>query len=162
MLTEPYKSRLLTRIGTPDRNDCWPWLGTIGGKPGNWYGQYWDGTRRPMAHRVVYEEFVGPIPEGMQLDHLCRNTTCVNPAHLEPVTPRENQRRGIGFIAENIAKTHCHKGHELIPENTYAAPGKTERICRACRTVNNLATYYRNRDHILAARYARRRAGKKN
>lgn len=104
--------RPLTRGGHPQlayrpnwQTGCWEWLT---GKDGNGYGvRRWKG-RRLMAHRVMYEELVGSIPEGLQLDHLCRNTSCVNPLHLEPVTNQENTKRGLapslGF-SSNRSKT---------------------------------------------------------
>lgn len=90
------------------------------------------------AHRVVYEALVGPIPDGMQLDHLCRNRACVNPMHMEPVTARENQIRGATFAAEAANKTHCKRGHEYVEENLYRY-GKHAQ-CRLC-----VLAYQRNR-----------------
>lgn len=84
-----------------------------------------------LAHRVTYEREVGPIPDGMELDHLCRVRACVNPSHLEPVTKRENQIRGVGFVAINAAKTHCASGHAFDVANTYVKPNG-RRQCRAC------------------------------
>jgi len=78
-------------LGTP----CWMWLGRLNR---NGYGRAWDGEREPVVHRVVYELLVGPVPEGMILDHLCRNHPCCNPGHQEPVTYRENTLRGDAVL----------------------------------------------------------------
>lgn len=111
---------------------CWLWLAADNGAG---YGMFYvrsSGIRRGiLAHRLAYELLVGPIPDGLQLDHLCRNTICVNPAHLEPVTPRENCRRGVSPTAINGRKTLCVHGHEFTPENTYVYPNGRRR-CRAC------------------------------
>ena len=86
--------------------------------------------RRVMAHRFAYEFFRGPIPEGLELDHLCRVTACVNPWHLEPVTHKVNVLRGVGLLANRARQTHCKLGHPFTPENTYRF--KTSRKCRTC------------------------------
>jgi hypothetical protein len=84
------------------------------------------------VHRVAYELLVGPIPEGLELDHLCRNTRCVNPEHLEPVTGRENLMRAVSsWAAKNAAKTHCPQGHPYDEENT-KVKRDGGRACRAC------------------------------
>ena len=117
---------------------CWPW---IGGKATG-YGRFEpDATRHPpprrqvAAHRFAYELLVGPIPEGLTLDHLCGNTLCVNPAHLEPTTMRENILRGVtSAAAVNARKTHCSHGHPYDDENTYLVRTQngTVRKCRTC------------------------------
>ena len=86
------------------------------------------------AHRVIYEETVGPVPPGMELDHLCRVRACVNPEHLEPVTHKENMAR-----SEPAQRTHCPKGHEYTAENTYLQPrtGTLMRSCKECRRATN-------------------------
>lgn len=131
---------------------CIVWTGAVKGKG---YGGFWDGTRVRRAHRFSYELVVGPIPEGLQLDHLCRVRLCVNPAHLEAVKYEENQRRGLHGVLRGITRgarqqramrprppqvpaTHCQQGHEMTPENTYLQPpSKTRpggrRRCRTCR-----------------------------
>jgi hypothetical protein len=106
--------------------ECWVWTG--GHRTSNGYGRFQPTYPGPtiVAHRIAYELLVGPIPEGLQLDHLCRNRLCVNPAHLEPVTLIENIRRA--------RPTHCKHGHEFTPENTISVrsrPGR--RHCRKCK-----------------------------
>lgn len=112
---------------------CWEWTAC---KNHLGYGQIGLGRRDQglgMAHRVAYELLVGPIPEGLELDHLCRNPSCVNPDHLEPVTHAENMRRApYDAPASKRAKTHCLQGHPYSGENLYVNP-KGSRECRACR-----------------------------
>jgi hypothetical protein len=93
------------------------------------------GRGKVFSHRLAYEGLVGPIPEGLTLDHLCRNPGCFNPAHLEPVTAAENIRRGTQGQWQ-ASKTHCLRGHQFTPENTYRPPGKNERACRECARIN--------------------------
>lgn len=130
----------------PFLGPCWVWT-----KPTNTYG-YAQITKEVdrrsvalMAHRVAYELLVGPIPEGLVIDHLCRVRPCVNPSHLEPVTNAENLRRGRSGQF-NAAKTHCKHGHAFSPENTHRdALGR--RRCRAC----DRAAQQRRRDAAKAA-----------
>lgn len=118
-----------------DGTNCWEWTGSkVRG-----YGDFWLGTVNGLAHRYSYKTLVGPIPEGLQIDHLCRNRPCVNPAHLEPVTASVNNRRGIGpeLLRKRMAAfTHCPKGHGYTPENTYTSK-KNCRDCRACKRIRN-------------------------
>ncbi|WP_229662619.1 HNH endonuclease signature motif containing protein [Nocardioides phosphati] len=114
-----------------DDNDCWLWQAKTGWQG---YGLFWSGEQRTtVAHRWAWEQRNGPIPDGLQLDHLCRVRHCVNPDHLEPVTPRENVMRGDTPAARNAAKTHCARaGHPLSGPNLYISP-KGARECRTCR-----------------------------
>jgi hypothetical protein len=107
--------------------DCWEWTGSHTSRG---YGQIWTGARTEVSHRVVWEMLVGPIPDGLQIDHLCRNRSCVNPDHLEPVEPRENYLRGFGPAARHARQTHCGWGHEFTDDNTFWYRGS--RLCRAC------------------------------
>lgn len=117
---------------------CWIWTATInqyGYGEFNWIAP--DETKRRMhgAHRVAYVLFVGPIPSGLDLDHLCRVRACVNPQHLEPVTRRVNLLRSpFTPTSLNAAKTHCKYGHEFTPENTYVDK-HGHRTCRTCHRV---------------------------
>lgn len=110
-----------------DPTGCWLWTGSLD-TPG--YGTVGSDSRKWLAHRVAYRLFVGPIPDGLTIDHLCRVRHCVNPDHLEPVTNAENIRRGMSPSAINARKTHCTHGHEFTPENTRITPqGRKCRIC---------------------------------
>lgn len=109
---------------------CWKWIG-YRDRQGYGAGDF-GGAKSRRAHRIAYEEVMGPIPNGMHLDHLCRNPWCVNPMHLEPVTPRENVMRGFGLAAINSRKTHCDRGHKFTTANTYMALNG-QRICRTCK-----------------------------
>jgi HNH endonuclease len=133
-LREPRDLRLRIRdsVIIDDATGCWIWQRKCMKR--DRYGLMTVAKRTRLAHRVAYEAFVGPIPDGLQLDHLCRNRPCVNPAHLEPVTSRENVLRSpIAQAALNAAKTHCPRGHEYTSENTYlCGPYKRWRLCRRC------------------------------
>lgn len=110
-----------------DASGCWIWQR---GGNGCGYGILRVGRKSVLAHRHYYEQHVGPIPAGLVIDHLCRNPSCVNPAHLEVVTVRENTLRGVGPAARNAVKTHCPKGHAYDDANTHIKKGT--RQCRAC------------------------------
>jgi hypothetical protein len=117
-------SRFMDKI--EKTNNCWNWTGSVN----DGYGQFWY-KKRVSAHRFSYELFKETIPQGLQLDHLCRNRKCVNPEHLEAVTTQINTVRGLtGKINHfNKNKTHCPKGHEYSGVNN-----KERKICQICRT----------------------------
>ena len=100
--------------------------------------------RHGWAHRLMYEALVGPIPAGLCIDHLCRNRSCLNPSHMEPVTIGENNRRGMSPFAVNRRRTKCVNGHVFDAANTYVAADGS-RDCRRCRR-ERMRRYYRERD----------------
>lgn len=118
----------------PEPNSgCWLWTAHLSW---NGYGWFSFGYRKACAHRVAYTYLAGEIPAGLDLDHLCRNRCCCNPAHLEPVTRSENLRRGRnGDVIRMRAAliTHCPKGHAYDAENTYRHPRNGGRGCLTCR-----------------------------
>jgi hypothetical protein len=115
----------------PELGPCWLWTGHIAKGSKGYARLGWLG-RQQLAHRVAYELVIGPIPEGLTLDHLCRVRHCVNPRHLAAITNRENILRGESPSAKWAGRTHCGKGHEFTPENTYTRPNGEGRICRTC------------------------------
>lgn len=130
-----------TRQTTVAPSGCHEWTGRID-RYG--YGQFRPGGRHTSkvgAHRWAYEEFVGAIPAGLQVDHLCRNRKCVNPEHLEAVTPRENVLRSLNPPALNARKTHCAKGHPFSAENTSTYGNR--RVCKACKAAYDAVRYRR-------------------
>lgn len=143
-------ARWLLRVEKEGHGGCWQWTGA---KWARGYGKLTlpgPEQRRISAHVWGYERFVGPVPEGMELDHTCHDPyvctdaascphrSCVNPAHLEPVPHGENVRRGLAPIvngARNRSISHCPRGHEYTPANTYHRPGRPGRNCRACGAI---------------------------
>jgi hypothetical protein len=132
-----------------DLGPCWVWTAFLNHLGYGRFSADVDGRRSQVqAHRWLYEQLLGPIPPGLEPDHLCRNRGCVNPAHLEPVTHTENMLRGQTVNAINAAKTHCPRGHEYTPENTYIAPpgSRTKRRCRICNRINVMASIRRRKE----------------
>lgn len=127
---------------------CWAWTAS---QNCDGYGSFWCEGKLKLAHRAAYEHFVGPIPDGLQTDHLCRNRACANPVHLEVVTSRVNTLRGIGVAAKNAGKGHCKWGHEFTNANTHAFRGD-RRPGRKCRTCDRLSA--RKRYHAKKAEMA--------
>ena len=120
----------------PAPSGCWIWLA---GRDKDGYGTYrLAGSRSKhwRTHRLTYETLVGPISDGLEVDHLCRVRRCCNPAHAEPVTPRINVDRGINYIAINRQKTHCPSSHPYAGDNLVvkvSSSGVVRRVCRTCR-----------------------------
>jgi len=121
--------RLALKYRVDEETGCWLWIGATA----RGYGQIWVDGRTQPAHRIAYELLVGPIPEGLQLDHLCRVRHCVNPEHLEPVTNRENILRGVSIVPQNAAKTHCPQNHPYDDANTYYEGPARWRRCLTCK-----------------------------
>lgn len=132
---------LLVQVG-----DCWEWQGYRG--PHGHGAVYHDGASRP-AYRVIWEHLRGEVPEGLELDHLCRNPPCCNPDHLDPVTHAENMRRGAQSYE---VRSHCLAGlHELTPDNVITRLTDGRQQCRACR--NDKRRTNRRRRRALGLAY---------
>jgi hypothetical protein len=136
-------ARFWSKVAVADQR-CWLWTSALssGGYARFVIGSRTDGTRRTVdVYRWLFELVIGPVPAGLVLDHLCRQRRCVNPAHLEPVTARENILRGEGPAAVNTRRTTCQRGHEFTPENTLLSRradrgSRVVRLCRICRTAS--------------------------
>jgi hypothetical protein len=125
-------------VFAPELGPCWLWTGSSD-KHG--YGQIRIAGKATKAHRWSWSDTHGPIAEGLDIDHLCRNPPCVRPTHLEPVTHRVNMLRGINPSAANAVATHCLAGHPFDATNTYITPTGARR-CRRCHADRSLR-YYR-------------------
>lgn len=131
-------------------NGCWLWTGYLT----NGYGRFKIHGERIMAHRWIYEKEKGAIPEGYEIDHICRQRNCVNPEHLEIVTPRENMARSLNQGARALREDKCIHGHDYTVENTYYSP-RGYRRCRACMRIKDrkrAGTLKRRLSHRLASR----------
>lgn len=146
--------RFVKKVRVDPDTGCWEWIGARAGyrwNEGKGYASVWWEGRQQGGHRVAYKILVGPIPAGLTIDHTCRVTYCVNPAHMEPVTQRVNNERSTSPTAQNAVKTHCSKaGHPLDGENLYIRPdGLGYRDCLICRRERTAAS--RQRRRVVAA-----------
>ena len=129
-------------------NTCWLWTGSTS-KGGYGKISMKDDTTI-MAHRAMYELLVGPIEDGLTLDHLCRNPSCINPEHLEPVTIQENIARAKNQVTTiNKNKEYCNSGHRFSIKNTYRKKDRDNRECRQCRKEATLR-FFKNKQGIIA------------
>jgi HNH endonuclease len=138
------EERFWARVQQAGDDECWPWTGmrSRGGYGLIYLSKNPNRTNRcGVAHRVAWELLRGPIPDGLQIDHLCRVRHCVNPAHLEPVTSRENMLRGVPFRTRRLT-THCPAGHEYTEANIYVGRDGA-RSCRDCWPRKNREAYLR-------------------
>jgi hypothetical protein len=134
----PLAEKLSERFAPEPNSGCWLWLGVLnrGG-----YGMVKHLGVYRMAHRESFLKHRGPIPGGLELDHLCRTRACVNPDHLEPVTHKENIRRGSRAMV-----THCPSGHPYSPDNTYR-DARGSRFCRSCKRASAARNYQKRKVH---------------
>lgn len=142
----PAVKRFMNKVRVCDDTGCWLWTAGLHYKG---YAKFRDDTgRKVFAHRWAYEWFRGRIPDGLQIDHLCRVRHCVNPYHMEPVTNAENQRRGLKN--QNGGKTHCDHGHLLAGENLHITP-KGHRRCLECNRQQCREYYHRKKKEAAEA-----------
>jgi hypothetical protein len=133
-LPSAVRVRFLARVKFTDT--CWLWTGTLSSYG---YGVIGVNYKTLKAHRVAYTAAVGEIPPGLHVDHLCRVRTCVNPEHLEPVTPRENILRGEGAAAKRARQSTCHLGHPLRFSGS-------QRVCDDCGRAKSLRYYHSHKE----------------
>jgi len=133
---DPPINRFWRYVSLNDVTGCWEWTRSLS----SGYGQLEDRGKKLYAHIFAYERFIEKVPVGLELDHLCRNRKCANPAHLQPVTHKENIRRGYAI------RTHCPRGHVYDEKNTSWYQGS--RGCRECNRVKARANYAKRRSAV--------------
>lgn len=138
------QTRFCSKAKIGETEECWPWLGY---KTQKGYGVFFKkGTGNIRAHRFAYELWIAPIPEGLTIDHLCKQPDCVNPNHMEPVSISVNTLRGVGLAPTYVKRTHCNYGHPFDLFNTY----KRKDNSRRCRTCEQIREKKRIRQHTSA------------
>ena len=136
-MNETVRERLVRRSIPITESGCWIFDGCLDNKG---YGQIGIGGRTWRAHRLSYSVFIGPIEDELEIDHVCRVRSCINPTHLEAVTPQTNCLRGVSSAAGYAARTHCTKGHPFDDENTYRrTDSPNARKCRMCEKQRSVA-----------------------
>jgi hypothetical protein len=138
--------RFFRKVEVQEDTGCWYWRGSKN-KAG--YGSFLETDHRMTAHRWIYLRLAGDIPPNYQLDHLCGNTSCVNPGHVEPVTCQVNLLRGDTVSAANSRKTHCPKGHALSGDNLRMDWARNGRVCRRCIRCRKEQVRLRKEKHRL-------------
>lgn len=128
-ISEAVIDRLLSKVEKREGDGCWYWTDHLN----RGYGQMNVGGKQMKPYRLSYEAFIGEIPDGLVIDHMCRNPTCINPMHLRAVTQRVNILCGDTFAARKKAQTHCLRGHPLVDGNIYYSTGGGGRRCCECR-----------------------------
>ena len=146
--TRTVADRFWEKVNRRGLDECWEWLAARDGR--GLYGLFYRGGRLVVAHRVAYELTHGPIPAGLHVDHLCGFPACVNPAHLDAVTPRVNVLRSNGLSAANARKTECRNGHAFDETNT-RIDTRGARICRTCDNARDRARHHATKDSRYAA-----------
>lgn len=132
-ITPEVEARFWSKVDRRSGDECWPWAAYMRGAG---YGAMKVKGDLYLAHRIAWVIWnKRDVPDGLVIDHLCRNRKCVNPSHLEPVTHAENLLRGETVNARQAAQTHCKRGHELSGDNLIAGElRRGHRRCRTCRT----------------------------
>ena len=157
-LDSEHLARFMAKIDVPNGDGCWPWMA---GKKGGGYGNFYVAGIKFGAHRVSYEHFHRDrISAGMQVDHVCRNRSCVRPDHLRVVTLKTNVlENSVGVTAKNLTKEFCPKGHEYSAGNTYQRPNGG-RGCRECRAIATIKYRRANLAKLAERQRIRKAAGK--
>ena len=138
IISQKFIDKFWSKVDRKSNDECWEWLGSDNGHE---YGRFYAGGGKdnPLtyyAHRYSYTLYYGEIPEGLEIDHLCKNRKCVNPLHLEAVTTKVNVLRSDSLSAKRARQEFCIRGHPLFGDNLYEAGGK--RMCKQCREDNRL------------------------